>query len=233
MKKIRVWDLPLRLFHWTLVVLIVVSIVTQKIGGNAMPWHFFAGYAALSLVLFRIIWGFIGPRYARFADFVVSPARVMAYLRGTEVTADRGYLGHNPLGSWSVLALLGMVLLQATSGLFANDDIASEGPLVKFVSKDLSDRITWFHKDVSGNLIYFFIALHLAAIAWYFFRKRQNLVGPMLTGDRMVGHPIEGGTRHTSHALHAANDSWRVRLLAMATLGLCGALVYWLVSLKP
>jgi cytochrome b len=229
MKKIRVWDLPLRLFHWALVVLIAVSIVSQKIGGNAMSLHFYAGYTALSLVLFRIVWGFIGPRTARFADFVAGPTRVIAYLRGTDGSAVRGYLGHNPLGSWSVLALLAIVLSQAVSGLFANDDIASEGPLVKFISKELSDRITWYHKDVSGNLIYFFIALHIAAVAWYFFRKRQNLVLPMLTGDRVVDHAEEGG----SHAAQSAvNDSWRVRLLAAATLVVCGALVYWVVNLK-
>ncbi|MDB5821988.1 MAG: cytochrome [Herminiimonas sp.] len=229
MKKIRVWDLPLRLFHWTLVILIAVSIVSQKIGGNAMSLHFYAGYAALSLVLFRIVWGFIGPRTARFSDFVAGPTRVIAYLRGTDGSAVRTYLGHNPLGSWSVLALLTIVLSQALSGLFANDDIASEGPMVKFVSKELSDRITWFHKDVSGNLIYFFIGLHLAAVAWYFFRKRQNLVLPMFTGDQVADHAVEGG----SHAaVSAINDSWRVRLLAAATLTFCGGFVYWVVHLK-
>jgi cytochrome b len=229
MKKIRVWDLPLRLFHWALVVLIIVSIVSQKVGGNAMSLHFYAGYTALSLVLFRIVWGFIGPRTARFSDFVAGPTRVIAYLRGTDGSAVRGYLGHNPLGSWSVLALLAIVLSQAVSGLFANDDIASEGPLVKFISKELSDRITWYHKDVSGNLIYFFIGLHLLAVGWYFFRKRQNLVLPMLTGDQVVDHAADGGSRA---AFSAINDSWRVRLLAAATLILCGALVYWVVHLK-
>jgi cytochrome b len=229
MKKIRVWDLPLRLFHWALVVLIAVAIVSQKIGGNAMSLHFYAGYAALSLVLFRIVWGFIGPRYARFADFLAGPARVTAYLRGTDTAAASVYLGHNPLGSWSVLALLAIVLSQAISGLVANDDIASEGPLVKFVSKDLSDRITWFHKDVSGNLIYFFIILHVAAIAWYFFRKRQNLVLPMLTGDRLLDHATESGSQEWTPAVI---DSWRLRLLAVATLAVCGGVVYWVVHLK-
>lgn len=229
MIKIRVWDLPLRLFHWALVLLIAVAIVSQKIGGNAMSLHFYAGYAALSLVLFRIVWGFVGPRYARFADFLAGPARVMAYLRGTDTSAVRGYLGHNPLGSWSVLALLAIVLSQAISGLFANDDIASEGPLVKFINKDLSDLITWFHKDVSGNLIYFFIVLHVVAIAWYYFRKRQNLVLPMLTGDRVLDHATEGGSHEW---VPAVIDSWRVRLLAVATLVLCGGVVYWVVHLK-
>jgi cytochrome b len=211
------------------VVLIVVSIVSQKVGGNAMSLHFYAGYAALSLVLFRIVWGFIGPRTARFADFVAGPTRVIAYLRGTDGAAVRAYLGHNPLGSWSVLALLAIVLSQAVSGLFANDDIASEGPMVKFISKELSDQITWFHKDVSGNLIYFFIGLHIAAIAWYFFRKRQNLVLPMLTGDRVADHLADSGPHG---AIPAINDTWRVRLLAASTLVFCGGLVYWVVHLK-
>lgn len=213
----RVWDLPLRLFHWSLAVLIVVSLVTQQIGGNAMEWHFLSGYAVLALLLFRLAWGLVGSRYARFSSFLYAPAEILAYLRGTA----RRYHGHNPLGSLSVFALLGVVLAQAISGLFANDDIASEGPLVKFISKDWSDSFTWFHKAVSGNLIYALIGLHIAAIVYYYLRKKQNLVKPMITGDKVVDADTQ-----------AADDSWRMRLLALALLAVSAAAVYGLVNLK-
>ncbi|MGB7479165.1 MAG: cytochrome b/b6 domain-containing protein [Burkholderiaceae bacterium] len=213
----RVWDLPLRLFHWSLAVLIVVSLVTQQIGGNAMEWHFLSGYAVLALLLFRLAWGLVGSRYARFSSFLYAPAEILAYLRG----GARRYHGHNPLGSLSVFALLGVVLAQAISGLFANDDIASEGPLVKFISKDWSDSFTWFHKAVSGNLIYALIGLHIAAIVYYYLRKKQNLVKPMVTGDKVVDADTQ-----------AADDSWRMRLLALALLAVSAAAVYGLVNLK-
>lgn len=221
MKKIRVWDLPTRLFHWVLAVLIVVSVVTEKLGGNAMEWHFLSGYAALALIAFRLLWGMVGPRYARFSSFIYGPSDILSYLKGGAGKTKRIYagLGHNPLGSLSVFALLGVVLMQAASGLFANDDIASEGPLVKFISKDLSDKMTWFHKEVSANLIYVLVALHIAAIVFYLAR-RKNLVKPMITGEQ-----------YTDIDAPATNDSWSMRLLALALFGACAGGVYYLTRL--
>lgn len=222
MKKVRVWDLPVRLFHWALVVLIIVAVVTQKIGGNAMEWHFRAGYSILALLAFRVIWGLVGSRYARFSSFLYGPSTIVGYVRGGKDALKRKYLGHNPLGSLSVFALLGVVLAQVVSGLYANDDIASEGPLVKFISKDLSDKFTWFHTEVSVNLIYLLVAMHVLAIAFYYFRKRQDLVKPMLTGD----HEVEFDAA-------PANDSWSMRLFAAVILAACAAAVYWLINLPP
>jgi cytochrome b len=219
MKKIRVWDLPLRLFHWTLAALIVVSVVTQNIGGNAMEWHFLSGYAVLALILFRILWGLLGTRYARFSSFIYGPASFADFLRGGKL---RNYLGHNPLGSLSVFALLIAVLVQAVTGLFANDDIASEGPLVKFITKDLSDQITWIHKDVSALAIYVLIGLHIAAIAYYAIARKQDLVKPMITGDQQV-----------SFDAPAANDSWKMRLLALVLLAVAVVVVNFIVNAKP
>ncbi|HYD96424.1 MAG TPA: cytochrome b/b6 domain-containing protein [Noviherbaspirillum sp.] len=216
MKKVRVWDLPIRLFHWALAALVVASVVTENIGGNAMDWHFRAGYAVLALLGFRILWGLVGPRYARFSSFLYGPSTVMGYLRGEE----RKRLGHNPLGSLAVFALLGVVLAQAVSGLFSNDDIVNEGPLVKFISKELSDSFTWFHTEVSATAIYVMVGLHLAAIAFYQIGKRQNLVRPMITGD----HEVEFDAP-------AANDSWAMRLLALALLAAWAGAVYYLVTL--
>jgi cytochrome b len=221
MRKIRIWDLPVRLFHWVLVVLIVVAVVTQKVGGNAMEWHFRAGYAVLTLIVFRIIWGLVGPRYARFSSFLPGPAKVTAYLRDTKEGRSEKYLGHNPLGSLSVFALLGVILAQAVSGMLANDDIASEGPLVKFISKELSDSFTWFHKEISANLLYVLVGLHVLAIVYYYFAKKKDLVTPMITGDQQVGFDAP-----------ASNDSAGMRLLAAIILVLCAAAVYFLINLK-
>ncbi|MDB5840303.1 MAG: cytochrome [Herminiimonas sp.] len=224
-KKIRVWDLPIRLFHWAVVLLIVISVVTANIGGNAMEWHFLSGFTILTLVLFRILWGLVGSRYARFSTLFHTPSSILAYLRDVDSAKNargEGYHGHNPLGSLSVLALLGVILLQAMSGLFANDDIASEGPLVKFISKEFSDQITWYHKVIGAKLIYFLVGLHVAAIAYYTFRKKENLVKPMLTGDKV-----------TEVNAPAAIDSWGTRFFAMVLLSACAAVVYFLIRLKP
>jgi cytochrome b len=219
MKRIKVWDLPVRLFHWALVVLVVTAFVTQQIGGNAMQWHFRAGYATLTLILFRIVWGFVGPRYARFSDFLRGPSAILAHLRGR---SEQTTAGHSPLGSLSVLAMLLVLLFQAMAGLFANDDIASEGPLVKFISKELSDQTTWLHKDIGATLIYLLVGLHLAAIAWYLLRKKQNLIVPMVTGDKTLDASVPD-----------AHDGWRVRLLAAALLAVCAGAVYLVVNLQP
>jgi cytochrome b len=219
-KKVRVWDLPVRLFHWTLALLIVVAVITQNVGGNAMIWHFRAGYAVLALVAFRILWGVIGTRYARFSSFIYSPSTIVGYLRGSKAELKKKYLGHNPLGSLSVFALLGVALTQAVTGLFSNDDIAYDGPLVNLITKELSDKITWFHKEVNANLIYGLVALHLLAIIFYYVRKKQNLVKPMITGD----HEIDTDAP-------AAEDTWRMRLLALMLFAACVGGVYYLVTL--
>lgn len=219
MKKIRVWDLPVRLFHWTLVLLIAGLVITANIGGNMMEWHFRCGYAVLTLILFRLVWGVVGSYYARFANFLAGPGEIAGYLQGP----DRHYLpGHNPLGALSVLGMLVVILLQAVLGLFSNDDIASEGPLVKFVSKELSDKLSHFHADLNIWLLYAFIALHVLVIAFYFFGRKENLVTPMITGDAFA-----------EDAAPIANDSGARRLQALLVLGACAGLVWFVVNLKP
>jgi cytochrome b len=207
MSKIRVWDLPLRLFHWALVMLVAVLVITGKTGGAAMQWHFLAGYGVLALVLFRVVWGFIGSATSRFSYFVHGCAAIRSYLKGQW---QRN--GHNPLGAWSVLAMLGMLLFQASIGLFSNDDIASEGPLAKLISKDVSDSLSWLHKAINVNLLYALVGLHVAAILYYSIFKRKNLVMPMITGMQTAK---ESGD--------AVVDSWSLRLLALAVFtGICG-----------
>jgi cytochrome b len=171
-----VWDLPTRLFHWSLVTLVVAAFVTAKVGGNAMVWHGRIGLAIIGLLVFRIVWGFVGSTYARFATFVRGPGAILAYLRG-----EWSELGHNPLGALSVLALLGILGIQAATGLFANDDIAFEGYLASGVGSDLSGRITSIH-HLMENALMLLVALHVGAITFHARVKKHNLVKPMLTG---------------------------------------------------
>lgn len=223
MNRVRVWDLPTRLFHWLLAVCVAGALVTQYLGGAAMAWHFKFGYGALALVIFRLIWGLIGSRYARFSSFVRSPGAIAAYLRQGGGTAKH-QLGHNPLGALSVLAMLLLVLLQAGTGLFSNDEISAEGPLAKLVDEGLSGRISEFHANISGTAIYVLIGLHIAAIVYYRVRKKQNLVKPMISGDQVVDEP--GAAR-----LLSAQDGWRERAVALLCLSASAALVWYLVHL--
>lgn len=199
---VRIWDLPTRLFHWALAICIVLGIVFVKIGGNAIQWHAYCGYTALALILFRIIWGFVGSQYARFASFVPSPATLIAFLRGQ---VDGG-LGHNPLGALSVIGLLLVVLIQALTGLFADDDIFFQGPLAKYVSNSTVALLTSIHR-FNQYLIFVLVGLHIAAISYYYFVKRENLVRPMVTGDKLTT---------TAPKLQETVDSSRQRMLALA-----------------
>ncbi len=180
--KTPVWDLPTRLFHWLLVLFVIVSFVTVNIGGNAMQYHEWSGFTILTLVLFRLVWGVIGSEPSRFRTFLKGPAAVWRYAATTLRREPECHLTHNPLGGWSVAALLVVLLFQAGTGLFANDDIATEGPLYGWVSKAASDWITQVHKFNAG-ILEMLIALHLAAVLFHLIYKGDNLLVPMLTGD--------------------------------------------------
>jgi cytochrome b len=183
-RRIKLWDLPIRLFHWSLAILVVAAIVTGKMGGNAIEWHGRIGLLILGLIVFRLVWGVVGSSHARFASFFPTPSKLRAYLQG------RWHgIGHNPLGAFSVFGLLALISFQLTSGLLGNDDIAFNGPLAELISKSLSDRLTGLHK-LSVNLLIALIALHLAAILYYVHIKKDNLLKPMFTGwkDIKPGH---------------------------------------------
>lgn len=188
MARIRVWDLPTRLFHWLLVVCVVGAFICAKLGGNAMVWHGRFGVAILALLVFRIVWGFVGSTYARFRQFVRGPAAIMSYLQGRWSGE-----GHNPLGALSVLAMLGTLLLLVSTGLFSNDDIAFNGPLYDLVNKATSDRLVGLHKSIEPLLIFLVLA-HLGAIGFYVKVRREVLIRPMVTGNKeSSGTPAAGG----------------------------------------
>lgn len=210
-----VWDLPLRLFHWILVLLVISQAVTAWIGGNALEYHALGGYAILALVLFRIAWGFVGGTHARFRDFVRGPRAVSTYARSFLSNTAVIHRGHNPLGGWSVLAMLVSLLVQACTGLFANDDVMMEGPLVKHVSGRFSEIATAVH-DVNAAILLSLVLLHVLAVLFYLFGKRQNLIGPMITGRKAAT-----GIKSTA----GGGIGLAALLLAVAAIG-----VYFLVT---
>lgn len=179
MKYINVWDLPTRLFHWLLVAAVTGAFVSVKLGGNAMIWHERFGMAVIALIAFRLAWGLWGGTYARFLTFFPTPARLRNYLSGRW----RG-LGHSPIGALSVFAMLGLFGLQAVLGLFAYDDIAFGGPLVKLVSNDTTQLLTAWHHRLEWVLIAI-VVLHLLALVVYRLRGRK-LVGPMIHGRTQI-----------------------------------------------
>lgn len=218
--SVRVWDLPTRLFHWALVACVAGSIVSANVGGNALAWHFRFGYAILALLLFRLAWGFVGPRYARFSSFAPNPAAALRYLRGRAPITP----GHSPLGALSVYAMLVVLAVQATTGLFANDAILWEGPLRNTVSNATSDRLTSLHL-ANRYLMIALIALHVATIAWYAVVRRKALVRPMIVGDG----EFPAGPAASAPPPSAA-DGAAVRGKATALLAACAALVWALVT---
>jgi cytochrome b len=174
-ERATIWDLPIRLFHWTLVLLIGAAWATQEqLRDNER--HALVGYAILTLLLFRLFWGLVGSETARFASFLHGPARIFAYVRGTGGVR----VGHNPLGGWSVALMLALLALQVGTGLFLSDDDFF-APLSFWITEDTADTLADIH-ELNFNLLLAAIVLHVVAILYYALAKRQNLVGPMLTG---------------------------------------------------
>lgn len=214
--RIRVWDLPTRLFHWLLAICVVALVATAYAG--AMQWHARAGYAVFALLLFRIVWGFIGGRWSRFASFLYAPRSVAAYLRGN---AHPDHLvGHNPLGAGSVFAMLVVLLAQVATGLVGDDEIAFQGPLNRFVSTARGLAATWYHRQIGQWLVIGLVLLHVAAITYYVVKKRQVLVRPMVAGDKDLATPTA-----------PSRDDAVSRLVAAAVLAACSAAVWWIVRL--
>ena len=214
-RSMLVWDLPTRLFHWLLVVLVIISYVSGNLGGNAMRYHEWSGFAILALLLFRIFWGFFGSRESRFGTFIRGPSAVLRYATTLLRSDSTHFLGHNPLGGWSIIAMLFALIIQATTGLFANDDIISEGPLFDWVSKTTSDWLTRVHK-LNQEMIIALVSIPVLAVLFYFFFKGENLVKPMITG-------VKGWSGTGPQP--ATGSSWSAAVVA----GLVALAVYLLV----
>jgi cytochrome b len=182
---VKVWDLPVRLFHWVITVLFVVQLVTGKVGGELMPWHKLSGYSILTLVLFRILWGFAGSTHARFASFMAGPRATWRFAVRLFSRQAVPQLGHNPLGGWSVMAMVAALALQGVTGLFANDGVSHEGPLSPLVSLDVSNFMTDVH-DWNLKVIGVLVAIHVLAVVYHLVVKHDELVVPMFTGVKHV-----------------------------------------------
>lgn len=218
--RTRIWDLPTRLFHGLLALAVTGVLVTGWTG--VMDWHFRLGYAVLALLLFRLVWGFVGGRWSRFAAFVHGPRSVVAYLRG-QAHPDH-LIGHSPLGALSVFAMLAVLVLQVATGLVADDAITYAGPLAHTVSGAVSGLATGWHAEWGKWAVVALIALHLAAVLYYAVVRRHRLVAPMITGDKLL-------PRATPVA--PSRDDAAVRFLALVVFAGCVAVAVWISTIRP
>jgi cytochrome b len=202
-----VWDLPTRLFHWSLLPLLITAWVSAEEG--YMEVHEWCGYTVLVLVAFRVLWGFAGSQHSRFSSFLRGPGAVMRYFRGGEWSGE----GHNPAGGWSVALMLALLLSQGVSGLFNEDDISFSGPLAHLAG-GLSSTVSEWH-ELNFNLLLAMVGVHIIAVLLYL-RGGKNLVRPMITGGSAAGQTIKA-------------SAW----LALVLLAGCATLLWWLLSLAP
>ena len=225
MKKIiRVWDLPVRVFHWLLVLCITGSIISVNIGGNAIEWHAYFGYGVLTLLIFRITWGFVGSTHARFTSFIPNRAKILNYLQGKAPKV----LGHNPIGALSVFALLFVLSVQVITGLFVDDEIAFQGPLAKYVPNWVVSFLSEIHES-NQVVIYTLIAIHIAAILYYKKFKGEDLIKPMISGDKEID-PSEEANYLPSDLGHASKDGALQRGIALVLLSLIAVVVGYLIT---
>jgi len=220
-EKRLVWDLPTRLFHWLLALDILALYLTADGGTPTMEWHFRFGYIALGLVTFRIIWGFVGPRHARFATFLVGPGKLFTYLRHFFRRDSPPVPGHNPAGAVMVIVLLLMVGLQAVSGLFTYDDIAFGGPYYGYDGGRLQGLMGSIHHR-NFSILQWLILAHIVAVLFYLFYKRQNLIGAMFSGRKPAKVVAE------TEAIPGSR-----LLLAVVIAVVVAAAVWWLVESAP
>jgi cytochrome b len=210
----RVWDLPVRLVHWLLVLGIAGSYATHKLGVEYFRYHLWCGYLVMVLVPFRILWGFVGTRHARFTSFVRGPRATLAYLRGAGRPATPG---HNPLGAWMVVFLLAALLAQGVTGLFANDEIFNTGPLYGYVSDGTSLTLTSWHRCLF-EWIEVAVALHLLAVLGHRLLAGHDLIGPMFSGRKPASLVAE-------HEAISSSRLWLALALLVSIVGLMGYFV--------
>lgn len=218
---VLVWDAAIRIIHWSLLLCVVGAWLTRELEGDWFAWHTRFGYAVLVLVVTRVVWGFVGTRHARFAEFVRGPSAIIDYLRRPASDSSRANAGHNPLGALMVLALLAMLLIQAMTGLFANDQVFEAGPLFGYVTIDTSDRLTSVHKQGFDWLVAA-IAVHVAAAFFYLWMRRENLIRPMITGRKSTA------TVSSEEGI-ASSRLWLAVLIALTI----GGLLTWIVRRAP
>ncbi|TCK33852.1 cytochrome b [Paraburkholderia sp. BL8N3] len=195
---IRVWDLPLRLFHWTLVILILGSYVSSRF--NRLDWHTRLGKAILALLIFRLLWGAMGSDTARFANFLTSPATAWRYVCNFFSECDLTHAGHTPAGGWMVATFIVLLILQVLTGLYVHNDVVRVGSLFGIFPAPIADALVWMHGFLFHLLMYF-VALHVSVIMLYRVAKGRNLLRPMITGKQLV--PLSVKAPRSASALRA------------------------------
>ena len=217
--RVRVWDLPTRVFHWATALCVLGLLATGTVGGSAMTFHFRFGYALLSLLLFRILWGVAGGHWSRFSSFMYGPRALLAYLGGKHPANHA--VGHSPLGALSVWAMLGFLMLQVATGLVSDDEIATTGPLAHLVSNAMVSLSTSYHTRIGKLAVLALVLLHVGAIVVYT-RRQKGLAAAMVHGDKQLDAPAP-----------AARDDAVTRTAAAFLMALCIAAVYWVAGLAP
>lgn len=217
-KRVLIWDIPVRLFHWTQLALFVSLFITAEVMDDKIELHAKLGLTLLALVLFRLLWGIAGSSYARFSHFLKGPRSVLAYTPSLFSRQSHPEVGHNPLGGWMVVVLLILVLTQAVLGLFANDDIMFDGPLSYLISKETSDLLTGLHEDIF-HILLVLIGLHVAAVIWHKLFKGENLLPAMFTGYKQLPADVQA---------EDARSGGILRAIVLFTI--CAGMVYWLTA---
>lgn len=213
---VTVWDLPTRLFHWSLVVLILLQYASGEFDLLPMEWHYWLGYATLALIVFRVLWGFLGSTTSRFAEFVRGPGAVARYACASVRGREEPFVGHNPLGGWSVLLMLACIAVQSISGLFASDDLTESGLLASRVSDETVKWMTRVH-NVNRYVLLMLIVLHISAVLLHWAIRHENLVAPMLHGRKRI--ESASSTRLAS--------TWRALALLLLSAVAVGMLIVW------
>ena len=216
----RIWDLPTRVFHTVLALSVAGLIVTGEVGGDAMQIHFLLGYVVLTLLLFRVTWGLVGGHWSRFVNFVPTPSQLFAYVQVVRAKKAPQNIGHNPLGALSVIAMLGVLLLQVLSGLMSDDEISNAGPWATLAPSEWVSQATKYHGDIGKVFLILLIVLHVGAVLYYKRIKHDDLITPMLTGDK----ELPANTQ-------SSRDTVTSRLFALGVLTGCAYAVFRLVNL--
>jgi len=222
--SVRVWDLPTRLFHGVLIASVAGLIITGEIGGDIMNVHFYLGYTVLTLVFFRLVWGVVGGHWSRFIHFIPTPTQLRAYIASLRQLHAKPSAGHNPLGALSVLAMLLVLLAQVFTGFLSDDEVSVSGPWTAWAPGTWIEWASEYHTDIGKAVLITLVLLHLGAVLFHKYIKGDDLITPMVSGDKVMQDEL-------AQATPASADTWVTRTKALLVLALCAYAVYRLVNL--